>query len=215
MAKQKKKEKSKKLSSEELNEGLEAEIAEKTPISKIEQPEDSSEDGEISAEELSDQEAQLEGERIGLQEELDAALAKAEENLDGWQRAQAEFANYKKRNERARIQLHKELTANIVKRYLEVADDLDLALENSPNEEDGAEWAAGIKLIQRKLKTILENEGITPMQALGKTFDPNLHEAISQEENPDYESGQIIEIIQNGYLMGDRVLRPARVRIAS
>jgi molecular chaperone GrpE len=214
MAKHKKKDKSKKLSSEDINEDGEAIIAEKTPSSKVEQPEDSSDQGEFSAE-LSDRETPLEVEQNELQEDLDAALAKVEENLGGWQRSQAEFANYKKRIERERIQLHKELTANIVKRYLEVADDLDLALENSPNEGKGAEWAGGIELIQRKLKNILENEGITPIQALGEIFDPNLHEAISQEESPDHESGQIIEIIQNGYIMGDRVLRPARVKIAS
>lgn len=214
MTKQKKKDKSKKLSSEDLPEDVEAIIAEKTPFSKVEQSEDGSEKGEFSAED-SDQEALLEVEQNKLQEDLDAALAKAKENLDGWQRAQAEFSNYKKRIERERIQLHKELTANIVKRYLEVIDDLDLALENSPEEGKGAEWAGGIELIQRKLKTILENEGITPMQALGEIFDPNLHEAISQEESPDHESGEIIEIIQNGYIMGDRVIRPARVKIAS
>jgi molecular chaperone GrpE len=150
-----------------------------------------------------------------LQESLAATQAEAEKNLDGWQRAQAEFSNYKKRIERDREQFYKDTTGKILKRYLEVIDDLALALKNRPEEAEGAKWAGGIELIYRKLLTILENEGVKPMEADGHTFDPTYHEAISQEESPDHESGQIIEVIQQGYLLGDRVLRPAKVRVAS
>lgn len=213
MAKHKKK--TDKLPSNELEEGVEAKKSEQMLPNEDVQIEGSPDESESPKDESPERDAAIEEEQVTQQEELESALAKAEENLDGWQRAQAEFANYKKRIERERVQMHKELTVNIVKRYLEVGDDLQRALENSPIDGDGAEWAAGVELIQRKLNKILTNEGITPMQALGETFDPNLHEAISQEENRDYESGQIIEVIQNGYLMGDRVLRPALVRIAS
>ena len=72
----------------------------------------------------------------------------------------------------------------------------------------------GIELIYRKFISLLENEGIVVMKAQGNQFDPNLHEAISSEENDKYESGQIIEVIKQGYSMGDRVLRPALVRVA-
>lgn len=183
--------------------------------------EEEAEDQENTAENVpteddkSGEEIQLEDEATTIESELADALAKAEENLDGWQRAQAEFTNYRKRMERDRIQQHKELTAEIITRYLEVVDDLDLALKNRPVDSEGEDWADGIELIYRKLMTILELEGVIPMKALGETFDPNLHEAISQDESPDHESGQIIEVLKEGYQIGERVLRPSLVRIAS
>lgn len=164
---------------------------------------------------VSDKIEEVEDELTALENELVEANAKAEENLDGWQRAQAEFDNYRKRIERDRIQNRKDQTAEIVIRYLEVGDDLALALKNKPLEGEGQSWADGIELIYRKLMTILENEGVIAMKAEGQTFDPNLHEAISQEESPDHESGQIIEVLKEGYLIGERVLRPSLVRIAS
>jgi molecular chaperone GrpE len=169
----------------------------------------------LEEEALSEEETQMEGETAALENELADALVKAEENLDGWQRAQAEFANYRKRMERDRIQQHQDLTAEIISRYLDVVDDLDLALKNHPADGESGDWAEGIELIYRKLMTILEKEGVAPMKALGETFDPNLHEAISQDESPDHESGQIIEVLKEGYLIGERVLRPSLVRIAS
>lgn len=171
-------------------------------------------DNVVEGEILVEDEMQTEDETSVLAIELEAALAKAEENLDGWMRAQAEFVNYRKRMERDRVQLRDDQTAEVIFKYLEVVDDLALALKNRPAEGEGAEWGNGIELIYRKLMTILENEGVTPMEAEGETFDPNLHEAISQEESSDHESGQIIEVLKEGYLIGGRVLRPSLVRIA-
>jgi molecular chaperone GrpE len=149
-----------------------------------------------------------------LENELKAYQAKAEEYLDGWQRARAEFANYKKRVEREQAQAYQNASANIFKRYLDVLDDLDRALRNRPADGEGAAWAEGIELIYRKFYSILEAEGVSLMQADKQYFDPNLHEAISQEENDQYEDGQIIEVVKNGYMLGDRVLRVATVRVA-
>jgi molecular chaperone GrpE len=148
-----------------------------------------------------------------LLSELEAAQNQALEYLDGWQRARADYANYRKRMERDQVLANQTATGNIIKRFLEILDDLDRALLNRPTEGEGATWAAGIELIQRKFNNILETEGVKPIQAEGEYFDPNQHEAISQEENPDLESGQIIATVQQGYLYGDRVLRPARVRV--
>jgi molecular chaperone GrpE len=150
-----------------------------------------------------------------LRQQLEAAQKEAAENLDGWQRAQAEFINYRKRIEREHTRIYEDAAVRVIQNFLEVLDDLSLALTNCPTDNEGAEWAAGIELVYRKLLTILENEGVEMMEAEGQTFDPNLHEAISQEESPDHESGQIIEVIKNGYLVGERVLRPALVRVAS
>jgi len=147
-------------------------------------------------------------------QELQEVRNQRDEYLDGWQRAQAEFANYKKRVERDRQQIQQNATANVVRKYLEILDDLERALANRPQVGEGADWANGIDLVYKKWLKALESDDIKPMQADGQIFDPNLHEAISQEANDDYESGEIIEVVQNGYMIGDRVLRPARVRVA-
>lgn len=149
-----------------------------------------------------------------LMQMLKDCQAKAAEYLDGWQRSRADFANYKRRIDREQSQVYQNAAGNIFKRYLEILDDLERALKNRPQEGEGAIWADGIELVYRKFLSILEAEGITQQQALGCDFDPTLHEAISSEPHEDFQSGQIIEVIKNGYLLGERVLRPALVRVA-
>ena len=149
-----------------------------------------------------------------LQQELQEWRAKAEEYLDGWQRQRADFANYKKRVERDQAQAYQSAAGSILRRFLEVLDDLDRALANRPQEGDGAAWAEGVELVYRKFAAVLEAEGVKPMEAQGTDFDPNLHEAISHEDNQEFDSGQVIAVVKNGYLMGEKVLRPALVRVA-
>ena len=149
-----------------------------------------------------------------FKEELAEAMAKADENLDGWQRAQADLANYRKRVEREREMTKDSIKTSVIKRYLDVSDDLVLALKNKPQEGEGAEWAEGIALISRKLETLLEGEGLTMIEADGQQFDPRVHEAVSQEDSEDHESGQIIDVLKPGYMLGDKVLRAALVRVA-
>jgi molecular chaperone GrpE len=149
-----------------------------------------------------------------LRNELEEIRSKSEEYLDGWQRARAEFANYRKRIEREREQVHQAAAGSILRRFLDVVDDMERALKNRPAGEECVSWVNGLELIYRKMLNILEAEGVQRMEAQGEFFDPNMHEAISHEENPDYESGQIIEVVQSGYTLGDRVLRPAMVRVA-
>ena len=127
------------------------------------------------------------------------------------ERERAEFANYKKRKEREYQQLKDNITGNITRKYLEIIDDLERALKNQPQDGEGASWAEGIELVYRKFLTALESEGVTAMQVAGTEFDPNLHEAISQEPSEEYESGQVVEVLRNGYMIGERVLRPASV----
>jgi molecular chaperone GrpE len=169
---------------------------------------------EASIEVLQVAEEEVEDEIADLRKELEEIRQKSAEYLDGWQRARAEFANFKKRMERERQQAHQTAAGSIIRRYLEIVDDLERALKNKPTNGEGAEWAGGIELIYRKLISILEAEGVTSIEPQGQLFDPNLHEAISHEENPDHESGEIIEVVQSGYMLDGRVLRPARVRVA-
>lgn len=150
-----------------------------------------------------------------LRTSLEEMETKTEEYLDGWQRSRAEFANYKKRILREQAEIHQTARGEVIKLYLDIADDLERALENKPAGGDGEIWAAGIGIIFQKLLGRFESEGIKPMCALGQEFDPNIHEAIMKEENEEYESGQIIEVMQEGYWIGDKVLRPAQVRVAA
>jgi len=147
-------------------------------------------------------------------EEIDDLKKKTDEFSDGWQRERAEFANYRKRVERDREMERQNSKLDIIKKYLAVHDDFERAMKNLPPEGLQAAWLDGLKLIDQKLKNLLEGEGIAPIPAENAAFDPALHEAISHEENPDFESGQIIEVVQKGYTIGDRVIRPALVRVA-
>jgi len=168
---------------------------------------------EIFDSELASDEEELDEVSI-LQRELDETHLKMDEYLDGWQRSRAEFANYKKRIDREQAQIYQTVSGNIIKRYLGIVDDLERALKNRPQDGQGAVWAEGIDLIYQKFLSVLESEGVKPMEADGQPFDPNLHEAISLEESDHHKSGEVIEVTQQGYVQGDRVLRPAAVRVA-
>jgi molecular chaperone GrpE len=154
---------------------------------------------------------QAETQLEALQKQLEEAEAKAAENLDGWQRAQAEFINYKNRVQRDREMDYATMKGDIIKKMLPVLDDMERALANRP---EGDSWANGMELIARKFHGVLEAEGIKKIEAEGQEFDPNFHEAISSEPNDEVESGHVIAVMQNGYMLGERVIRPAMVRVA-
>jgi len=148
-----------------------------------------------------------------MQSELVELRQQSREYLEGWQRERADLRNYKQRIERDQSALGQVITVNVVKKYLVVLDDLQRALANAPQKDEAATWAQGIELIVRKLQGILEAEGIQPIPAVGD-FDPALHEAITHEDHPELKAGQIIEVVQQGYTIGERVIRPALVRVA-
>ncbi len=141
-----------------------------------------------------------------LKSQLAEAESKASEYKDGWARSQAEFQNYKKRIERDNELTYASMKGDIVKKVLPVLDDLELALQNRP--ADNA-WANGIELIARKLQNILESEGVKRIEAKGLAFDPNFHDAITNEPSEEVESGHVIDVVRNGYMLGERVIRPA------
>ena len=146
--------------------------------------------------------------------EFERLRAEAEEYLDGWQRSRAEFANYKKRVEREQQESHALASAKLIVHFLSVLDDLQRALKDRPIQGEAAAWAEGIDLICRKLQALLEAEGVEAIPAHGAAFDPTLHEAVTHEESGDHHEGQVIEVIQQGYRLGERILRPALVRVA-
>ena len=146
--------------------------------------------------------------------QIDLFKAMADEFKDGWQRERAEFSNYRKLVERTQSEERQNRTAEVVKKYLVILDDLERAIKARPKEGTAGEWSEGIELIIRKLQGILEGEGVKRIPAEEEVFNPVRHEAISHEESPDHKSGQIIEVVQQGYTIGERVLRPALVRVA-
>lgn len=146
-----------------------------------------------------------------LIQRLEEAEAKVAEHREGWQRAQAEFVNYKNRVTRDYDMMRANMKGDIVQKILPVLDDLELALANRPAEDA---WAGGVELIARKFQSILESEGVKRIEAEGQPFDPNFHEAISHEPNADVPSEHVIAVVRNGYVIGERVIRPALVRVA-
>jgi molecular chaperone GrpE len=137
---------------------------------------------------------------------------KAESNRSGWMRAQADYQNYKKRIEQDRSDMNRYAISPILLHCLSVIDDLERAFTALPVELSQLTWVSGIALIHRKMYGILDSNGVLEIEADGKKFDPNLHEAISQAPG---EEGKIISVIQRGYQVQDRVLRPALVQVGN
>ncbi len=146
-----------------------------------------------------------------LQDHLAEAQAKAQEYLDALQRERADFTNYRRRVEQEKEQMGRWTSGETIKKLLPVLDDLERALANRPADDA---WANGVELVCRKFQSILEKEDVVRIEAQGQPFDPNLHEAIMQEPSDEYEPGTVTAVLQQGYLHGERVLRPALVKVA-
>jgi len=177
-------------------------------------PEQAAAESEKAEEAPPDKEKSAEERVAELEAKLAEVQAQAEDYLDQWRRTAAEFANYRKRQEREQEEFIKQANANLISKLLPVLDDFDLAFEHLPEDVAKSSWVEGFALIHRKLQNILEQEGVTPIEAVGQPFDPTLHEAVSHEESDEVESGHIIAEVRKGYRMGDKVLRPALVRVA-
>lgn len=149
-----------------------------------------------------------------LKKLLEEERAKSAEYLDSWRRAAADFSNYKKRSEKDAGEMTKFTNQMLISRLLPVLDDFDRAFQTLPENVRGLTWIEGIMLISRKLHAIVESEGLTPIEAEGKPFDPNIHEAVIHEESETHEDGTVISELQKGYRLHDRVLRPTLVKVA-
>ena len=180
---------------------------------KKERIEESAADEVTVAEEITEEVEEV-SELEALRQELAEAKAQAAEYLDGWQRARAEFANYKKRNEQERQELFKLANTTLITRLLPIFDDFERAFQTLPRNLLSLTWIDGVALIYRRLQAILDGEGLAPMETEGQSFDPLVHEAVTYEESAEHQEGQIIGEVQKGYNLGDRVLRPALVRVA-
>lgn len=129
------------------------------------------------------------------------------------QRVAADFANYRRRNEAERAEFAKFAKADLIAKLLDVLDGYDRALATVPEDLRGQPWVEGMWLVERKLRSILESEGLTPVDSVGKAFDPYIHEAIAHVESPEPE-GTVVDEVQKAYRLHDRVIRPALVTVA-
>jgi molecular chaperone GrpE len=146
------------------------------------------------------------------EEALAEEKKRAEEYLASWQRAQADFINYKRRVEQERLDFNSYANASLCSNILPVVDDLERALAAIPEEYAKSDWVEGVRLVERKFKTILEGQGVKPIFALGMTFDPVVHEAIKHEKGAE---GMVIAEFQKGYTLNDKLLRPSRVAVGN
>jgi len=163
-------------------------------------------------EQLDEMQQQVEAEGKSLEERLAFAEAEANTHRNDLKRLAAEFENYRKRVAREQEALSARAAERVVKELLPIVDDLGRALE-AAEEHQEAKLEEGVRLVHRQLASMLEREGLAEIETNGK-FDPHVHEAMLARP-ADAEEGAVLEVLQKGYRLGDRVLRPARVIVAA
>ena len=172
-------------------------------------PEDADEQAEAAAEHS---EAAVEGAQAG-DTELDTLRRERDDIYDRLLRKTAEFDNYRKRVDKERREQAEWAAADVIADVLNAIDDFEraLAVEAPPGAES---YRAGVELIHRQLAEVLRRRGVTTFDSLGVDFDPHLHQAVAYEESPGSREGEVIGELRKGYRLGDRLLRPALVRVA-
>jgi molecular chaperone GrpE len=154
-----------------------------------------------------------ETETAGGPPELVALKRERDDYYDRLLRKTAEFDNYRRRVDRERREQADQSVVDLLQDLLLVVDDFDRALTIDAGDGAGA-YRKGIELIHANLHDLLRKRGITPIDALGTDFDPKVHQAVSHESSPDHRDGEVIGEMRRGYMMGDRLLRPAMVKVA-
>ena len=149
---------------------------------------------------------------IESEQALSEARQKAENYLESWKRAQADFINYKRRAEQEKQEMGQYANAQLILSLLPVLDDFERAFDNAMPKEAKPEWVAGVKLIENKFRSILSAQGLIPIDAVGKPFDPALHEAVMRGKG---EEGIVVQEMRRGYKLNDRVLRPSQVVVGN
>jgi molecular chaperone GrpE len=160
---------------------------------------------------------QAQADGVSEVDELKARIAELEkeaaEYKDQWLRAAADYKNFKRRTDQERADLIRGASAGLVLKLLPVLDDLERAMSSVTPEVANSSWYGGFKLIPQKLQTVLESEGVAPIQAVGQDFDPNFHEAVIYEAAGAGQENKVVAELQKGYTLRDRVLRPTMVKV--
>ena len=148
-----------------------------------------------------------------IEQQLQQLAQESESYKDQYMRATAEMRNYKRRVEQDRADLIRNAGAGVLMKLLPILDDFDLAMAHVPEEIAASQWFNGIKLVQTKLRTVFEGEGVKVIEALGATFDPNFHEAVMHEDAGPDQAGKVTAELRRGYTLHDRVIRPTMVKV--
>ena len=146
--------------------------------------------------------------------DLHSVRKDVEVNKDLTKRAQAELSNLRRRTDDDRITWQRQSNSRLLVKMLPVVDELELAVTHADDGQPSESWVEGVKLIQRKVATLLESEGVTKIEAVGVQFNPVEHEAIGTEESIEFSSGLIIQVVRNGYKLHDRIIQAAQVVVA-
>ncbi len=148
--------------------------------------------------------------------ELQERAAKAEESWERLVRTTADFDNFKKRAAREKTEAIKFANENLIQKLMPILDTFDMAVAAAQNSQDeaGQSLQAGVSMIFQQLKNVLTEAGLEEIDASGKQFDPNLHEAVAQQETADVPEGQVVQQLRKGYKLRERLLRPAGVVVA-
>jgi len=149
-----------------------------------------------------------------LQKKLEECQKLQKEYLAGWQRARADFLNYKKEELKRIEELVNLAKSKIFLKFLAILDNLERAKAQIPEDLKNSDWVKGIFQIENQLRNFLKEEGIEEVKTEGEHFDPNFHEAVERVEAKDSKSGQIVEVLEKGYLLNGQLLRPAKVKVA-
>jgi molecular chaperone GrpE len=162
--------------------------------------------------------AQLEA-GLTVSAELEAARAEADRNLATAQRWQAEFENYKRRQERDSVEMRARASERIVEALFPAVDDLDRAIDHAvASAASGSELEhllTGVEMVRGRVLGVFTNEGVTVIDPFGDAFDPHLHQAVSERPDPELPEHTVVEVYQKGYVLGGRVLRPATVVVST
>lgn len=191
----------------------------KEPGTMNEQQEDSYREQDQEANALTDQdtsslEDELPIEAVGADDAVAHVQRLADENHNRYLRAQADFDNYRRRTIKEKEDLTQYASLKLVGQLLPVLDNFQRALQTGGEGAESGSFAKGVDMIYRQLSQVLEAEGLKPMESVGQPFDPELHQAIMQVESEEYDEGIVVEVIQPGYMMKDKVIRPAMVKVS-
>ena len=203
---------------ENIMEELEQESKEKEAEAKAEEAEteEAAENAEATEDAESDK-AEADGKKKGLfnkKEKKDPLKEKVDELNDRVMRQMAEFENFRKRTDKEKAQMFEQGQGSVLEKLLPVIDNFERGLAAVPEADKDGAFADGMNKIYKQLMKQMEDLGVTPIEAVGKEFDPNLHNAVMQVENAEYESGMVAQELQKGYMFHDTVLRHSMVAVS-
>ncbi|GAB1156483.1 MULTISPECIES: nucleotide exchange factor GrpE [Paenibacillus] len=190
---------------EEQSFAAEEQEQQETTAAESQEPVNEAGAAEAQAEEMADQ----------GQDELARLKTEVEETQQRFVRAQADFDNFRRRTQKEKEELAKYASMKLVTELVPVIDNFERAMATVPEGTESESFSKGIQMIFRQLETVLNNEGLTAMDTVGQPFNPEFHQAIMQVESDEYEEGTVVEEVQKGYMLKDKVLRPAMVKVSS